>query len=412
MHGLETLQILGLLMLRRSKNMTIAENGHPLLGLKPLTVEYVPIPQDPSERALYCFMESLIARELKTLKDGETKAAGSKRKLCLRLLRELCMTPVLLNGGAGVPSQLNTLNRLMIDENRREMYERGVDGSEERPSNTMSCDEAIRFLSQAQESAHVQSDFVTTVAMGVGGGISQRSRAVTSIEDTIRETKQSTANAVAALCTAKTKRARSLWHYALEKVTTGQAPIAKSALPRISPGFLRLWKWRELIIQLSTANYLNQNKKLPTILMRGWRPTKHFRSILYTKQPSFAWAHPWALCVQTIPNEISLADVKSAVVAALQHKGEEEGVEQQYDGFVNVVANPSGGTSWNAVLQLADKAMYDIVKRRAASSYGFELPSKEIVPAVRAKIKAAEENLEEARAQHKVRSRAYLNCGV
>ena len=63
-HGLETLRILGMLILRRSKSMTIVSSQQPLLGLKPLTIEFVPIPQDPSERAVYCFLESIVSREL------------------------------------------------------------------------------------------------------------------------------------------------------------------------------------------------------------------------------------------------------------------------------------------------------------------------------------------------------------
>lgn len=89
LHGLETLRILGMLMLRRSKTMTIAESGHPLLGLKPLTVEFLPVPQDPSERAVYCFLESIVSRVL----NGDAKNASSRAK-CLAILREMCISGV------------------------------------------------------------------------------------------------------------------------------------------------------------------------------------------------------------------------------------------------------------------------------------------------------------------------------
>lgn len=89
-HGLETLRILGLLLLRRSKSMTIVQSRQPLLGLKPLTVEFVPIPQDPSERAIYCFLESIVSRVLNG-RDGTNTAS---RTCCLRVLREMCISSV------------------------------------------------------------------------------------------------------------------------------------------------------------------------------------------------------------------------------------------------------------------------------------------------------------------------------
>lgn len=90
----ETLRVLGLFILRRSKNMTIRATGVPILGLKPLTVEFVPIPQSLSERALYCFLEYVLAQELRDASNARTS-----RGLCLRLLRELCISTVRLLEG-------------------------------------------------------------------------------------------------------------------------------------------------------------------------------------------------------------------------------------------------------------------------------------------------------------------------
>ncbi len=60
-YGLSVLkQLAELVMLRRSKSMIIQETGLPLLGLKPLIVTYEPVPQDDSERALYCFLEYVM----------------------------------------------------------------------------------------------------------------------------------------------------------------------------------------------------------------------------------------------------------------------------------------------------------------------------------------------------------------
>ena len=51
-HGLDTLKILGLLMLRRSKDMTLHSTGQSIMEQRKLTVEMVAVPQNSSERAL------------------------------------------------------------------------------------------------------------------------------------------------------------------------------------------------------------------------------------------------------------------------------------------------------------------------------------------------------------------------
>lgn len=90
--AIETLKVLSSVMLRRSKSMTIKATGAPILGLKPLTVEFVPIQQTISERAIYYFLESIVARVLRS--SPVTKGAKSSRRLCLRLLRDLCNSAV------------------------------------------------------------------------------------------------------------------------------------------------------------------------------------------------------------------------------------------------------------------------------------------------------------------------------
>jgi hypothetical protein len=85
----ETIRVLGLFLLRRSKSMTIRATGAPIMGLKPLTVEFVPIPQSLSERALYCFLEYVLAHELR-----DSSHERAPPKLCLRLLRDLCISTV------------------------------------------------------------------------------------------------------------------------------------------------------------------------------------------------------------------------------------------------------------------------------------------------------------------------------
>jgi hypothetical protein len=94
-HGtraIETLKALGSVMLRRSKSMTITETCAPLLGLQPLTVEFAPVQQTNSERAIYYFLESVVAREI--LGETQRGTGKSSRRLCLRLLRDVCNSVV------------------------------------------------------------------------------------------------------------------------------------------------------------------------------------------------------------------------------------------------------------------------------------------------------------------------------
>lgn len=94
MEAIDTLKVLSAVMLRRSKSMTIRKTGAPILGLPPLTVEFVPIHQNDSERALYCFLESIVSRETSS-DDARTNATvKSNRRLCLRLLRDVCNSAV------------------------------------------------------------------------------------------------------------------------------------------------------------------------------------------------------------------------------------------------------------------------------------------------------------------------------
>ena len=92
-HSIEILKTLTTVILRRSKSMTVCASGAQLLGLPPLTVEYVPVPQTESERALYCYLEAVVSEEART-KDQTGKSKSSSRLLCLRLLREMCTSAV------------------------------------------------------------------------------------------------------------------------------------------------------------------------------------------------------------------------------------------------------------------------------------------------------------------------------
>lgn len=87
--AIDALKVLSSCILRRSKSMSVVSTGLGLLeSLPPLTIQFVPVEQKPSERALYYFLESIVAKETKD------DTAGRQHQLCLRLLRELCVSPV------------------------------------------------------------------------------------------------------------------------------------------------------------------------------------------------------------------------------------------------------------------------------------------------------------------------------
>lgn len=198
-HGLDTLRVLSLLLLRRSKSMTICDSGLPILGLKPLTIIYEPVPQDPSERAFYCYLEYLVHA---TIKNDDTHDQ-TKNKALLRLLREMCVSGVMLNGGFGVSSQLATLNRLVIGLNRKEQASL--------PCNSrLSCDEAIRYLSQVLDRARVEEGFETTLNLGGGGGVTRRDRAYDSALDQYKESRTKLLQACREIEVWRCKRARAV----------------------------------------------------------------------------------------------------------------------------------------------------------------------------------------------------------
>jgi hypothetical protein len=253
-YGLDTLGVLRLFLLRRSKSMTIAESGLPLLGLKPLTVTFEPVPQDSSERALYCFLEHLVHSTIRHAGAGDE----TKNKLFLRLLRELCASPTLVSGGGGSASQLATLNRLMSDHNGRLHLDEAP--TTDRP---YSCDEAIILLSHIVDKARVEDGFETSLQMGGGGGVSRRDRAVESVEEQYSAAQDRLRRAEQAIETAYSKRAKANWHKLLELVTTGNLPgVARNSIQR-------LWKWRYLVTHHSAPG-------LPVLLTRGWRPSARF----------------------------------------------------------------------------------------------------------------------------------------
>ncbi|CAB9507231.1 DNA repair protein RAD5 [Seminavis robusta] len=454
-----TLQILCLLALRRSSSMTVEETGVGLLDLKPLTVEFVPVPQTVCERALYCFMECIVASELeRTNKATKRTKAGSDKKsraLCLRLLRELCITPMLINGGLGVSSQLSAVNQLLIQHNRREMEVSSAKkiinmqaSSARRGDDTtpvMSPDQALRFLTQHQETARTDSDMVTEMAVGGSRGASYRHRAVDRAEDRFSEAKRDIADAEDSLSAAIKKRAKARWHGLLEQITTG----------RVSHGrkhkFSGLWLWRRCTLaslKHSTAGKASSgNATLPELFTRGWRPKKGLVSTLFKQHPDFYWCHPHSIRLSNVPGEISEKELAVAMRSAAtqvpleeiekdkvehrlskeknsQHRDKESRIQDleaklqtiksnierlrasdekvQMPSVVKVRERKHVKGFWKAVVLYSDADDYDMALSVCSRSAGAPLKSEKPIPHLEALAKSSKEKVEQIEAEFKV----------
>ena len=405
--GLDALQHIRLFLLRRSKSMTIRQTGLPLLGLKPLTVTFEPVPQDPSERALYCFLEYLVHS---TLRDEEN-GGESKNKLFLRLLRNLCVSVRTLSGGMGCPSELRTLNELMKAHNRRlHLIEREEENESDRP---YSCDEAIRFLTHVTEVARVGDDFVTSLQMGGGGGIVRRQRAYESVEESLVMAKDRLARAEEKVRISRSKRAKALWHLALEKVTTGylRTEIRNN---RISI----MWKWRYLVIHGNNSAALNL---LPVFLTRGWRPSERFfgtqssetsasgpparstdRALslqrLYERNSKFLWAHPFSVVLSDIPHAVSRDNLHESISDCLSSSSNKEVELDLYS-----LPNPDTTSStWKALVHFASEKDVLSFFANAKRSMGIPLVSSEPVPSIERAIAETTSALKAAEAEYRV----------
>lgn len=316
----------------------------------------------------------------------------------------------------GLTSQLGTLNGWMIMLNRREMaYKATNEGTVARHgrrvfpfacrSSTFSCDEAIRYLSSAHEDVNVGDDFVSSLSVGMGGGLSSRNRAVEDVPTQIKETENILDKATKALKATESKKARSLWHLALEKITTGHASF--DLLANVNHSYALLWKLRSAIVSLSAQGF-DRAENMPALLMRGWRPSTSFiETDLYEKRPEFSWAHPRSYQVLAAPSCVTVQDIKNSILAVLIQDRDEFITDNE--NRLNVVSCPSAGeSSWRAVLQFFDQGDCDLFEKKANSANGIALACKEIAPQLQAVVDSTKDNLEQALAEHKVRRVYFL----
>ena len=285
--GLETLRVLSLLLLRRSKSMIIRKTGLPLLGLKPIKITFKPTPQEESERAIYCFLEHLKHTVLGGTATKTKARARSGNESFVRILGEACASVHLLNGGFGCSSQLPLLDRWMKSYNKSSIQERfiGAEGDQE----IYTCDEAIQFISQAEGQVNTRENFVTDLRVTAGGGVSSRNRAnvLDNTEETLKEVKDQYNICKTSVHINLRKRAKMRWQKCLELITSGELPDEEYA--SVNKFYSFLWKAR---------------RSTPDSSRRGWRPWN-----VAGVPEKFRWGSPNALLISSIPNCVEKEDI-------------------------------------------------------------------------------------------------------
>lgn len=421
-HGREVITVLKNLssvLLRRSKSMMVVETGEPLLGLPELTVEYHPVHQSSSERALYYYLESVVAREMR----GEEQTANGRKskKVCLKLLRDMCNSAVLINGGLGVPSQLLALNRLLLRQARM-AYKNSDEPVEAK--RVMNCDEAIMHLAQIQESTRAGTDQVSGLALGFGQGVSRRARANATAEEKLEETLQDLNREQCRVALYKKERAKLRWKWALEKVTTGSLPGFSLSAARIK--FRSLWRWRSCF---------GDTERAPSFLKNGWKASEKYVSTLATRHPDFSWVHENSYQLDSIPSEVSSEEVTAALMHCLVKKDCCKSCElatkdvddadllnylakNDWSSVVEVtklgtfpaISKDHTSSTWKAGLRFKDSKHATIISRMASRKpLGVSLPCAPDVPQAKRELAKATEVFEKAKEANTVRDRQTLD---
>ena len=375
--AIEALKVLGKVILRRSKEMTIKSTGTAIMELKPLTVEFVPVQQTKSERAIYYFMESILARIalsskaiIESGRQAELNRAKASRRSCLKLLRDSCNSVVLLNGGMGVPSQLQALNNILIAEARSNAQTSVLDEMNEmiNQPRILSCDEAILHLAQVQHAVRTGDDEVACLALGLGQGIAKRSHATDSADAKFAEASEKLQKATLELLSVKSERAKMRWVLALEMVTMGQARSAKTLKYKAT------WTWRSLLCYLRYEN--NTPLVKPHTLSRGWRPSLNLVSNLHKIHPKFYWAHPNTLKLENVPHYISEGELTNTICSVLVNLGFYSSMEVASQKVRLIVVKKQNETTvWDAWLLFDKKDDSNVILHKASSVNGIVVPN-------------------------------------
>jgi len=118
-------------MIRHSKSQAMLD-GRSILDLPPFLFEALPIslnpkatlndPSSPAHNFCYRYIEELAASSLRHAIDVRSAVAGEssiqRANQLLRMQREVCISPFLVNGGAGCTSQIHELHRIVRERIR------------------------------------------------------------------------------------------------------------------------------------------------------------------------------------------------------------------------------------------------------------------------------------------------------
>ena len=289
--GIEVIKTLSNLILRRSKDMSMAGSNHqtPIMGLPLKHVKYVPVLMEPSERAFYSYMEWVFGDTLKTVvatASGESDQTTASRKSsqqnvrsCVRLLMEFARSPLLLSGGYGIRNEnLGTLNKIVrawLSKNQGSKGGAAVAiGVSSR--KIMSCHDALEYISHA-EFTRAAGDNNDAVGGGMNQGVGANSRARAGIRP---EAQLRTAKLAIMDLDIKVKqdiraRAKIRWHWALEQITCGQLKDEKLT-SGVAKKIKLIWKLRALrreetaiLESLNTKNRTAEIAQRPAVSNAG-----------------------------------------------------------------------------------------------------------------------------------------------
>ncbi|GMH64863.1 hypothetical protein TL16_g04059 [Triparma laevis f. inornata] len=257
--GVETVRQLSRVILRRSKDMTFLKGGDPIMGLPPKTVNYIAVKQTHSERTFYSFLEWIVYESLKDKVDavsGETRdgieprnRAGQQQSALsiVRLLRDMCISPVLISGGHGIKTNaMALLQKICTEFNMSNFASRSSQARNIRSSGgerdggrkIMNPEEALNYLS------HMVHDKDRGGNRDAGrSGAGERQVAVDDVHVQLRKATFDSMDAEGATNAASRSRAQLNWWLALDLITTGDHRSLEIPA-RVDKEILSLWLTR------------------------------------------------------------------------------------------------------------------------------------------------------------------------
>lgn len=279
---------------------------------------------------------------------------------------------MLLSGGHGSRSQLSILNTFLVDQARIQSNATSRSDPLTDDNRSMCIDEAIVHLAQIKEAGRTGEGEVSFLQLGFGQGVTRRVRATDSIEEKMKNAKETLKRAELDYISAKVKNAKALWSIALEKVTTGNFKV--STLSNVSVVYRNLWSWRSIF---AAGKLVSQSS-----LGRGWRPSTNIVTTFHLRNPSYLWAQPGCLLLRDIPSEISNNDILDALKSNSDIKLHQISTTRSSDG-----------DTWNAYLSCKNEDDSDYLLQKASVSNGIVVSG--ITPSVEERIKSKQAQYDE-----------------